>query len=232
MISSKPRLLMIDDEPNFVRSVSMSLEDAGFQVMVAHSGKEGLPLAYEQHPDLVILDISMPEMDGFQVLDYLRAVSDVPVIMLTALGFDTNRARGMDKGATDFLQKGVSNEALIAHIHARLRDHPKREKIQAPRRYGKLLEVDMLRHFVRVEGEAIRLTPIQWRLFKYLVEHESRIATYQNLLNAGWDDPLYGDPRAVKVQISAIRKKLHDPAHNSRFIHMIREEGYMFEVRA
>ncbi len=231
MPNSSPKILIIDDDPHIVGVLSVTLEDAKFNVTAAHSGKEGLRAAYDQHPDLVLLDIMMPGMDGFEVLDHLRAVTDIPIIMLTAMGQDQNRIRGMDKGATDFISKGTNMDVLIAHIQNRLRTYERKRTPQGPRRYDGQLEVDVPRRRVRLDDKPVNLTPLQWKLFKYLVENEGRIASYQNLLNAGWDNPEFADPRAVKVQISGLREKLNDDARDSRYIHTIREEGYLFEVR-
>lgn len=225
------KILIIDDDPHIVAVLSVTLEDAKFRVSAAHSGKEGLRAAYEQHPDLILLDIMMPGMDGFEVLDHLRAVTDIPVIMLTAMGQDVNRIRGMDKGATDFIPKGASMDVLIAHIQNRLRTHETRRVPQGPRRFDTQLEVDVSRRRVRVADKLVYLTPMQWKLFQYLIENEGRIASYQNLLNVCWEHPDLGDLRSVKVQISLLREKLNDPPYNSRYIHTIREEGYLFEVR-
>lgn len=231
MTSLTPKILIIDDDPHIVGVLSVTLEDAKFNVTAAHSGKEGLRAAYDQHPDLILLDIMMPGMDGFEVLDHLRAVTDIPVIMLTAMGQDSNRIRGMDKGATDFIAKGTKMDVLISHIQNRLRTHERKRVPQGPRRFDTQLEVDVPRRRVRVAEQPIYLTPLQWKLFQYLIENEGRIATYQNLLNAGWDNPEFGDIRGVKVQISLLREKLKDSAHDSRYIHTVREEGYLFEVR-
>ena len=119
MISSKPRLLMIDDEPNFVRSLSMSLEDAGFQMMVAHSGKEGLPLAYEQHPDLVLLDIAMPELSGIETLELIRQrmeLKALPVVFLTASTDTENIIRASELGVSDYICKPFMPDDLVGRV--------------------------------------------------------------------------------------------------------------------
>ncbi|MBI4674641.1 MAG: response regulator transcription factor [Chloroflexi bacterium] len=230
MNSAKPKILVIDDEPRMVEVLTLMLEDAEYRVSAAFSGKEGLRTAYIEHPDLILLDIMMPEMDGFQVLDTLRLVTDIPIIMLTAAVQDPNRVRGMDKGATDFITKGTSTEVLLAHIRARLRPASK-WKAQGIRHFGDDLVVDVTKRAVRVDDKPVTLTSLQWRLFQCLLEHEGSVSSYDDLLSAGWDNPEFRTPGAIKVQISLLREKLHDQARPSRFIHTIREEGYMFEVR-
>jgi two-component system KDP operon response regulator KdpE len=227
----KPKILVIDDEPRMVEILTLTLEEAGFQVLTALNGKAGLQIAYAEHPNLVLLDIMIPGMDGFQVLDHLRAMTDVPIIMLTAAAYDTNHIRGMNKGATDFLAKGIRTEVLLSHIHKRLREHAQQSKPQAPRWSDEKLQVDVKRRILRVESQEVRLTPIQWKILECLLEHEGEVTSYQVLLAAGWEDPDLHDVTSVKVQISLLRHKLNDRAGRSRYIHTIREEGYLFEVR-
>lgn len=226
-----PKILIIDDDPQIVRVLRVTLEDAHFHVSSAHNGEEGLRAAYDQHPDLILLDIVMPGMDGFQVLEHLHAVTDVPVIMLTGFGQDSNQIRAMDKGAVDFITKGGNMDVLISRIHARLRHREEHHSSQGPRHFDSQLEIDVPRRWLRVGNEPVNLTPLQWRLLVCLVENEGHVSTYRKLLNVGWDNPDFGDVRAVKVQISILREKLHDSARKPHYIHTIREEGYLFDVR-
>jgi DNA-binding response OmpR family regulator len=232
MNRGRPKLLIIDDDPRVVQVWTLTLEDAGFEIVTALSGKEGLRMAYNEHPDLILLDIMMPGMDGFQVLDHLRLLTDVPVIMLTAVATDANKIRGLDKGVADFVPKVTHAEVLIAHIRNRLRSYNGNNKKDGRRRLDNFLEVDFPRRQLHYNGEQVNLTPLQWRLLQSLVEHEGRVTTYRDLLNAGWENPEFHDSRSVKVQISLLREKLHDQANPSHYIHTIREEGYLFEVRS
>lgn len=231
MTQETAKILIIDDDPRVVQLLTLALEEEGLAVSAAYSGKEGLRAAYALHPDLILLDIMMPVMDGFEVLDNLRLMTDVPILMLTSAGFDENRIRGMDKGAADFITKGISTRALLSHIQARLRAYQRQTPSNGPRRLGDHLEVDLARRAVRRGGKPVTLTPLQWRLLRCLLECEGRVATYDDLLRAGWDNTEFRDARAVKVQISQLRGKLGDSAHASRYIHTVREEGYLFEVR-
>ncbi len=230
MILVKPKILIIDDEPRMVEVLTLMLEDADYRVIAAFNGKDGLRAAYQEHPDLILLDIMMPGMDGFQVLDTLRLVTDIPIIMLTAAGHDPNRVRGMDKGVTDFIIKGTSSEVLLAHIRARLRPAAK-WKMRSARQFGDSLIIDITRRKVQVNDKPVRLTPLQWKLLQCLIEKEGELASYDDLLNAGWENPDFRTSDSVKVQISLLREKLRDSARPSRYIHTIREEGYIFEVR-
>lgn len=230
MNSLKSKILVIEDDARMVQALRLLLQDAGYNVVAALNGKEGLRAAYDEHPDLVLLDIMMPGMDGFQVLDALRVVTDIPVIFLTGAAQDPNRIRGMDKGAADFLAKTTAPDVMLAHIRARLRPATK-VKSQRVRYFGQDLVVDFSKRMLWVNERPVHLTPMEWKLFHCLIEHEGHVVTYDDLLSAGWDNPDYRDIRSVKGQISSLRDKLHDRAHRSHLIHTIREEGYLFEVR-
>lgn len=230
MNSLKSKILVIDDDARMVQALRLLLEDAGYNVVAAFNGKDGLHIAYDEHPDLVLLDIMMPGMDGFQVLDALRVVTDIPVIFLTGAAQDPNRIRGMDKGAADFLAKTTSPDVMLAHIRARLRPATKVNSRRV-RNFGQDLTVDFSGRMLWVKERPVHLTPMEWKLFHCLIEHEGHVVTYHDLLAAGWDNPDYRDIRSVKGQISSLRDKLHDRAHRSHLIHTIREEGYLFEVR-
>lgn len=231
MSSLGRKILIIDDDPGIVGILTLTLEDAKFQVTAAQNGKEGLRAAYDEHPDLILLDINMPGMSGFDVLDHLRLVTDVPVILLTSMTYETNQIRSMKKGAADFIPKGTSMPVLMAHIEARLEAHRPRENVSGVRRVDDRLEVDVPRRRIRLDNENVSLTPLQWKLFQHLLDNEGRIVPYEKLLTVCWHDAEDGDLRGVKVQISLLREKLRDRAVGSRYIHTVREEGYLFEVR-
>ncbi len=226
-----PKILIIDDEPRVVDVLTLMLQDAGYQPVVAYNGKDGLRTMYAEQPDLILLDIMMPEMDGFAVLDQLRYFTDLPVILLTAAAHDANRIRGMNKGAVDIVAKGGSTQVLLANIQNRLDARAKHDKPQGPRVLSDMVQLDLPRRMLRVEGAIVNLTPLQWKLLQCLVERERKVTKYIELLVAGWENPDFRDMRAVKVQISQLRSKLRDSARHSHYIHNIREEGYMFDVR-
>ncbi len=230
MTTAKIKILVIDDDPRFIEYMRLMLQEAHYRVIAAFDGKEGLRAAYAEHPDLILLDIAMPEMDGFRVLETLRMVTDIPIVMLTSAGQDPNRIRSLDKGATDFLSKSTTPQVLLAHIRARLKPATK-WRPQGQRTFGEDLAIDTSKRMVRVQDKPVNLTPLQWKLLQCLMEHEGSISTYNDLLVAGWENPEFQDVRAVKVQISLLREKLKDSAQGSHYIHTIREEGYLFEVR-
>lgn len=225
------KILIIDDDPRIVEVFSAILTEAGYSVVAAFNGSDGLRLVFDERPDLILLDIRLPGMDGFQVLDILRTFNDVPVIMLTAVGHDANRIRGMEKDATDLLPKNTDSQVLLAIIENRLRTHAKRAPLSGLRWIDDSLQIDLAGYKVRYNGEPINLTPLQWRILRCLVEHEGHITTFRDLFRAGWQDPDLREISAVKVQISQLRRKLHDNSRDSRYIHTVRSEGYLFEAR-
>lgn len=231
MNRARPKILIIDDDPKVVKIWSLTLEDEGFEVITAPGGKEGLRMAYAEHPDLILLDIMMPGMDGFEVLDHLRLITDIPVIMLTAVATDANRIRGLDKGIADFVPKVTHAEVLVATIRNRLRAYRGQQSAHGPRQIDEKLQIDFPRRLLQYDGVLVGLTPLQWKLLLCLMEREGKVATYSDLLRAGWETPDLHDTRSVKVQISLLREKLHDKAQPSRYIHTVREEGYLFELR-
>jgi len=229
-MGNKSKILVVDDDVRMVQVLRVLLEEAGYTVISAFNGKEGLRAAYAEQPDLVLLDIVMPEMDGFQTLDALRMATDIPIVLLTSDKQDTYRVRGLDKGAADYLVKPTPPEVILAYIRSRLRGAAT-WKTSRVRQYDEGLTVDFSKRMLTLRERPVHLTPIEWKLFQCLVEHEGRVVRYNDLLNACWDIPEFRDIRAVKVKIAALRAKLHDRAFQSRWIHTIREEGYMFEAR-
>ena len=227
---NKSKILIVDDDVRIVEVLRLTLEEADYRVISAFNGKDGLRAAYAEQPDLILLDIMMPEMDGFRVLETLRMVTEIPIIMLTAAGQDPNRIRSLDKGATDFLPKSTGAQVLLAHIRSRLRPSTKWKPV-GQRKLGNALMVDLSKRQLHVHEKPVNLTPIQWKLFQCLLEHEGHVLKYDELLLAGWGSVDFRDLRALKVQISLLREKLKDPAHSSHLIHTVREEGYLFEVR-
>lgn len=232
MTKRKPRILLIDDNKRMVRLLTLVLEDAGFETIPAHSGPEGLRRAYEEHPDLALLDVLMDGMDGFQVLDQLHLQSSMPIIMLTAQATrDADEIRGLERGAVDYVTKPFSNEVLIARIRTALRFRPP-DLPRGVRHIDKSLLIDVHARRVEYAQKPVNLTPLEWRLLERLLEREGQIVTKEELIRAGWGDLAFDESNGIKVQISHLRKKLHDSAHPSRYIHTVREEGYLFEPRS
>ncbi len=209
----------------------MLLEHEGYSISTAHSAREALRRAYEDHPEMILLDVNLPDQDGFAVLERLREQTDVPILMLTARAALPDRIRGWNLGAVDYILKPFDNRELLARVASHLRDErrrgPNRDYVVA----GPHLTIDLAGHVIKVDGVERQLTPIEWRLLRALVEAGGSVVSMEELLKAGWGDAKFRDERSIKVRISSIRRKIGDRARPSRYIHTEREEGYRFDPK-
>jgi two-component system KDP operon response regulator KdpE len=213
------KVLVVEDDNSIATLTRLQLESKGYQVTIAHTGGDGLRLAYSWQPDLVILDIMMPDMDGWTVCQRLREMSDVPIMFVTAVGQERNIVRGLQLGADDYIVKPFSTKELQARIEAVLRRRG-REPNEMPRHYSNgRLSVDMETRQVKVDGNPIELSPIEFRLLTTLIRNEGKVLTHQFLLEQVWG-PTYKDERHyLKLYIWYLRQKLEqDPNHPTLFI--------------
>src|SRR3990172_3973975 len=188
------KVLVVEDDHSIATLTRLQLESKGDQVTVAHNGAEGLRIAYSMQPDLVILDIMMPDMDGWTVCQRLREMSDVPIIFVTAVGQERSIVRGLQLGADDYIVKPFSTKELQARIEAVLRRRG-REPTQMPKDYANhWLSVDMETRQVKVDGQLVELSPIEFRLLATLIRNEGKVLTHQFLLEQVWG-PTYKDER-------------------------------------
>jgi DNA-binding response OmpR family regulator len=219
----------VDDDKAVVDALSVVLEHAGYDLSVGYDARAGLRRAYEDHPDLILLDVNLPDQDGFVVLERLRDQTDAPIIMLTARTMSSDRVRGLDGGAVDYIVKPFDNAELLARLRARLRDARKRAARKNIHIVDERLAVDFGSHRLMVEDRSVKLTPIEWRILRRLMEGEGQVVSIDELLRAGWEDHEFRDERDLKVRISSIRKKIGDKPHLSKYIHTEREIGYRFD---
>lgn len=213
------KVLVVEDDNSIATLTRLQLESKGYQVTVAYNGTDGLRLAYSWQPDLVILDIMMPDMDGWTVCQRLREMSDVPIIFVTAVGQERNIVRGLQLGADDYIVKPFSTKELQARIEAVLRRRG-REPNEMPQHYlNNWLSVDMETRQVKVDGNLVELSPIEFRLLTTLIRNEGKVLTHQFLLEQVWG-PTYKDERHyLKLYIWYLRQKLEkDPNHPALFI--------------
>ncbi len=213
------KVLVVEDDNSIATLTRLQLESKGYQVTVAPSGNDGLRLAYAWQPDLVILDIMMPDMDGWTVCQRLREMSDVPIIFVTAVGQERNIVRGLQLGADDYIVKPFSTKELQARIEAVLRRRG-REPNETPRYYTNgWLSVDMETRQVKVNDNLVELSPIEFRLLATLIRNEGKVVTHQFLLEQVWG-PTYKDERHyLKLYIWYLRQKLEkDPNHPLMFL--------------
>ena len=224
------KILLIDDDPYLTLLLKDLFEHEGAQVVSAQHAEEGLRQFYAHRPDLVVLDIMMPGMSGWEVCKTLRQLSDVPILMLTALGRDQDIARGLDGGADDFLTKPFSNQVLLAWVRALLRRAAIVPGTDRPLFYDDgYLTVDLEHRQVWRRHQAVRLSSTEYKLLTCLVQNGGRVLTYDQILGLVWGEVYLGSPEYVHVYVHRLRQKLEeDPAH-PRYLLTEPGVGYRFE---
>jgi two-component system KDP operon response regulator KdpE len=199
-------------------------------VLAAGDGAQGLELVEAEEPDLIVLDLLMPKMDGFEMMERLRSFSSIPIIVLSARGADTDRIRGLQLGADDYLSKPFNPEELMARIEAvrrRLRPGQKR-KIAETVRYGDVV-IDFEQRKITIKGESRRLTRIEWLLLGELVQNAGRLMVYEELLTRVWGPEYRNDVHILRTWVSRLRRKLERDPRNPKLIRTIPKVGYVME---
>jgi DNA-binding response OmpR family regulator len=228
-MTEQRRVLVVDDEPDLLYAVKLYLEDEGYIVFTAMNGYEALDVLKERIPDVVVLDVMMPELDGFETLKQIRETSTVPVIMLTAKGEEADKVRGLGLGADDYVTKPFSQRELLSRIQAVIR------RAEMPRALPKTqiqidehLVVDFARGEVYRDGTKVSLTPTEYRLLYHLVSNPGRVLTNEALLVRVWGREYREEDHYVRLYISYLRQKIEpDPAH-PRYIQTEKGLGYRF----
>jgi two-component system response regulator ResD len=239
------KILVIEDEDGIIHLLNLYLKDAGYEVIAAKDGADGLALHARTHPDLVILDIMLPALDGFEVCRRIRAWSKTPILMLTARGDEDDRIHGLDSGADDYLVKPFSPRELVSRVRAILRrvdSHDGREgepgaagtanasgATNRPLLRFPDMTVDMLARRVEVNHAEVMLTPTEFDLLALLAQSPDRVYTREMLMNKIWGYDYYGDGHIIDVHISALRKKI-EANSEYRYIKTVWRVGYKFEV--
>lgn len=223
------KILAVDDEQRMVRFIQLNLEQDGFQVITAYNGKEALEQVRTQLPDLILLDIMMPDLNGFEVLRKIREVSTVPVIMLTAKGEEDDRIQGLELGADDYITKPFSPRELVSRIRAVLRRTKTFQEDQVDRvEVDDRLTIDFSRREVWVEGEKVDLRPTEYRLLYHLVQNAGWVNTHEQLLSKVWGFEYQDEPHYVRLYVNYLRKKLEEDPSNPKYILTERGVGYRF----
>jgi two-component system, OmpR family, alkaline phosphatase synthesis response regulator PhoP len=221
---SGKKVLVVDDDIKTVELVKLYLNRDGYKVITAYDGNEALRIAREQHPDLIVLDLMLPGIDGLEICRTLRAESDVPIIMLTALTTDDNRLTGLDLGADDYVTKPFSPRELAARVRAVLR------RIPGERGPDKIvhgsLAVDFLKHEAFLDNKALNLTPIEFKLLGVMVKEPGRVFSRAQIIEKALGLDFDGFDRTIDVHILKLRRKLEPDPHNPRFIKTIYGTGY------
>jgi two-component system, OmpR family, KDP operon response regulator KdpE len=225
------RVLLVDDEPDVIESVQLglTLQWREVEVIGAQRGQEALDLIESQRPDIVLLDIGLPDMDGFAVLAEIRRFSDVPVVMLTARDDAMDKVKGLELGADDYVTKPFNHLELMARIRAVLRRHEMAPPAtRAPSFRSGDLEVDFAAHQVRVAGRPVDLTPTEYNLLYHLVRNAGHVLQHGTLLAKVWGREYVDETDYVRVYIRRLRDKIGDDPDHPRYIETVRRLGYRF----
>jgi len=227
------KILVVDDDDALVRLFDQILTGKGYEVLKASNGQEALRLFFAHKPDLVLLDIVMPELDGWQTCSRIRDLSDVPIIMLTGQQkSEDDVVRGLDYGADDYLLKPVGSKELLARVRAILRRAELPPALDVEKRVtysDDYLAVDIAERKVMVNGKRVKLTPIEFRLLALLVENAGRILTHQQLLEKVWGWEYADDLDYVRIYISHLRRKIEPEPAKPRYILTEPGVGYYFQ---
>jgi two-component system KDP operon response regulator KdpE len=226
---ARKQILVVDDEPRMARFVEMNLELEGYLVSTATSGMEALDKLRRDIPDLVILDVMMPDMDGFETLNRIRRVSSVPVIMLTVKAEEDDKVHGLELGADDYVTKPFSPRELVSRVKAALR----RAEMPSPAQktlteIDEDLAVDFQRREVLVRGERVKLRPTEYRLLYHLVNNAGWVMTHETLLSKVWGYEYRDDTQLLRLYITYLRKKIEPDPSNPKYIFNERGVGYRF----
>jgi DNA-binding response OmpR family regulator len=222
------RLLVVEDDPDIALALRLLLQRAGHQVAHAKDGRAGLRDAFNERPELVILDIGLPGMDGWQVLERLRDISDVPVLLLTAHGQESDKVRGLRGGADDYLTKPFANAELLARVEALLRRSSESASWDSQVYDDGVLHLDPTQRRVFVSGTEVRLTPTEFRLLNALVRHAGAVLSASQLLTHVWDDPTGIGQERVKFAVLRLRRKLGWTDPDASPIESVRGFGYRY----
>ena len=224
------RILVVDDEERILNFLRSKLKASGYEVLTASNGLEGLEQAQTQEPDLIVLDLLMPKMDGLEMLKELRSFSIVPVIILTAKGSDADRIKGLQLGADDYLPKPFNPDELVARIEAvRRRLEPgERRKLSEVVNLGNVT-IDFEKRTVLVNGEGIYLTRIEWLLLSQLINNAGRLMLYEELLTWVWGPEYRDDVQILRTWISRLRNKLESDPNNPKLIRTVPKAGYIID---
>jgi DNA-binding response OmpR family regulator len=227
--SAAPRLLIVDDDIKFCRLICDYLTRYGFEVTLAHEGEAALRLSSSHPFDAVILDVMLPGIDGYEVLKKVRDTSDIPVLMLTALGDETDRIVGLEIGADDYLPKTFSPRELLARLRAVLRRSTRTTQsnnAEVEVNAGSI-HINLLNRSATNNNELLNLTPVEFDLLVVLAQARGRIKTREQLLDEIRDRNYDTNDRSIDVHISALRRKLRDDPKSPKYIRTVRSAGYM-----
>jgi DNA-binding response OmpR family regulator len=224
------RVLIVDDEPRILQFLNMRLKASGYEVLTAASGLEALEQLQAQKPDLLVLDVVMPGMDGFETLKQVRALSSVPVIILSAKEASADKVRVLELGADDYLAKPFSPDELVARIEAvRRRPAPAQDRKAIELITLEHISINLKKHLVIVNGKEIQLTRIEWLLLSELARNAGKLMLYEQLLTRVWGPEYRDDVQILRTWISRLRHKIEQDPGQPPIIRTIPKTGYMID---
>lgn len=224
------KILIADDDRNIVELLRLYIEKEGYSTIIAYDGKQAISTFKNENPDLVVLDVMMPEADGWQVCKEIRKTSDTPIIMLTAKGETFDKVLGLELGADDYMVKPFETKELIARIKAVLRRFDTKEKVSADEVTYDNISVNLVNYELKLNGEIIEIPPKELELLHFLASNPNRVFTREQLLEEVWGFDYFGDSRTVDVHIKRLREKIENIEGNWT-LKTVWGVGYKFEVR-
>jgi DNA-binding response OmpR family regulator len=225
-----PRLLLVEDDQNIAQPLIFGLQKENFEVFHATTGPAGIVMARQYHPDMILLDIMLPEMDGYEVCRVLRKESNVPILMITARGQELERVMGLEVGADDYIVKPFSFRELVARVRALLRrvELDRQEAPPSDRLVIGEIALDRGARLVTRAGQPLELSRREFELLQVLMEHAGQALSRQELLDIVWGEDWIGTPRTLDVHIRWLREKLEKDPANPRYIETVHGYGYRF----
>ncbi|HVN15175.1 MAG TPA: response regulator transcription factor [Anaerolineales bacterium] len=227
-MSNSPHILVIDDEPQILRALKTILVEKDFKVTTASRGEEGLALAAATHPDLIVLDLGLPDMEGIEVCSRLREWTQTPIIILSVRDNERDKVAALDRGADDYLTKPFGIEELLARVRVALRHSTHTREDQTSLVKAGPLSIDLAWHLVTRDGEEVKLTATEFKLLAYLAANRGRVLTHQSILTHVWDPADADHTEYLRVYMRQLRKKLEADPENPKYILTEPGIGYRF----
>ena len=233
-MNRKRKLLMIEDERDIARIVQDYLHVNGFEVVIAESGKDGIRLINKVQPDLIILDLTLPDMDGIELCRQIRDENEAPILILSARSSDTDKVLGLGFGADDYMTKPFSFSELVARIHAHIRRNERTEQQKINKHVLKFnhIVIDKQAYTLTVGGKEISLSAKEFDLLYFLADHKNQVFSKSQLLDAVWGFAEYGDENTVTVYIRRLREKFEIDPSNPTYIKTVWGIGYKFSLES
>lgn len=231
IMNTNQRVLVVDDDRNICEIIRLYLEKEGFEVVIANDGQEALDAFREKTPSVVLLDVMMPKMDGFQVCREIRRVSSIPIMMLTAKGETFDKVLGLELGADDYMVKPFDNKELVARIKAILRRYDPKDSTDKEIIYPNIV-INLTNYELKINGETIDIPPKELELLYFLAINPNKVFTREQLLETVWGFDYFGDSRTVDVHVKRLREKLELAGDNVNWqLKTVWGVGYKFEVK-